>query len=158
MLPLDEAWYRRLLALAAVLGRVDQPAAPSWIGIAAVSAVTGASLGPSFSLVIIGGAVGSWLAARRWTDDEARLDYTLTGMAGGLGGAFTSPILGMFMVSELAPVPRHRYVATVIPQSSLRPSASVCTTPSRGGRSSVCTASRPTTSVSGTSLSRWSWV
>lgn len=97
-------------------GRVDHATAPSWLAIAAVSAVTSASLGPSFSLVIAGGALGSWLAARRWIDDEARLDYTLTGMAGGLGGAFTSPILGMFMVTELAPIPRQRYLAALIPQ------------------------------------------
>jgi H+/Cl- antiporter ClcA len=76
----------------------------------------GASLGPSFALVLIGGGLGSWIS-RRWSgSDDAREDYTLTGIAGGFGGAFTSPGLGAFIVTELAPTPRGRYVAAFIPQ------------------------------------------
>ncbi len=97
-------------------GEIDHGTAPRWILLAVLSAVTGASLGPSFALVVMGGAVGSWIAERRWAEGRADQAYTLTGIAGGLGAAFTSPILGAFMVSELAPTPRARYVAAIIPQ------------------------------------------
>ncbi len=97
-------------------GEIDHRTAPQWILLAVLSAVTGASLGPSFSLVVMGGAVGSWIAERRWAEGRADEAYTLTGIAGGFGAAFTSPILGAFMVSELAPTPRARYVAAIIPQ------------------------------------------
>ena len=95
---------------------VSYRTAPQWAIIAAVSAVAGASLGPSFALVVMGGGLGSWIAKRRWGAGEADQDFTLTGIAGGFGAAFTSPILGAFMVSELGPTPRNRYVASIIPQ------------------------------------------
>ena len=95
---------------------VDHRTAPQWVAIAAVSAIAGASLGPSFALVIMGGGLGSWIASRRWAEGGADPDYTLTGIAGGFGAAFTSPILGAFLVSELEPIPRQRYVASIIPQ------------------------------------------
>ncbi len=95
---------------------VDARTAPQWVAIAAVSAVAGASLGPSFALVVMGGGLGSWIANRRWAEGGADPDYTLTGIAGGFGAAFTSPVLGAFLVSELEPIPRQRYVASIIPQ------------------------------------------
>jgi H+/Cl- antiporter ClcA len=98
-------------------GKVDHEVAPSWVLLAAVSAVAGASLGPSFALVTLGGGLGSWIASRRWPGDEtARLDATMTGVSGGLGGAFTSPGLGTLLVSELAPTPRGRYIEAILPQ------------------------------------------
>jgi len=98
-------------------GRVDHRVAPSWIGVALVSAIAGASLGPSFALVIIGGGLASWVASRRWPGNEdARLDATTAGIAAGFGGAFTAPVLGAVIVSELEPIPRSRYVEAVIPQ------------------------------------------
>ncbi len=95
---------------------VDHTTAPQWVVIAAVSALAGASLGPSFALVVMGGGLGSWIASRRWAEGRADPDYTLTGIAGGFGAAFTSPILGAFLVSELEPLPRQRYVASMLPQ------------------------------------------
>jgi hypothetical protein len=38
-------------------GAVDHRVAPSWVGLAFVSAVAGASLGPSFALVMMGGGL-----------------------------------------------------------------------------------------------------
>jgi H+/Cl- antiporter ClcA len=64
----------------------------------------------------MGGGLGSWIAELRSGSDRADQDYTLTGIAGAFGGVFTSPVLGAFMVSELAPTPRKRYVASIIPQ------------------------------------------
>jgi len=96
--------------------QVDYRTVFKWVAIAAISAVAGASLGPSFALVIFGGGLGSWVAERRWAEGRADQDYTLTGIAGAFGAAFTSPILGAFLVSELGPTPRARYVASIIPQ------------------------------------------
>ncbi len=98
-------------------GKVDHRVATSWVGLAALSAVAGASLGPSFALVMMGGGLGSWIASRRWPDREvARLDATMAGVSGGLGGAFTSPGLGTLIVSELAPTPKDRYIQGILPQ------------------------------------------
>jgi H+/Cl- antiporter ClcA len=96
--------------------KIDHTTGPQWVAISAVSAVVGASLGPSFALVVMGGSLGSLIATRRWGGGKADPDYTLTGIAGGFGGAFTSPILGAFLVTELEPLPRERYVASIIPQ------------------------------------------
>lgn len=98
-------------------GKVDYKVAPSWVALALVSAVAGASLGPSFALVMMGGGLAAWVASRRWVGNEdARLYSTLAGIAGGFGGAFTSPMLGSLVVSELAPVPKQKYVDALLPQ------------------------------------------
>jgi H+/Cl- antiporter ClcA len=97
-------------------GEVDHATAPRWAAIAAVSAIAGASLGPSFALVVMGGGLGSWIASRRWAERQADQDYTLTGISGAFGAAFTSPILGAFLVSEIAPTRKERYVTAIIPQ------------------------------------------
>ena len=97
-------------------GKVDETTAPQWAAIAAVSAIAGASLGPSFALIVMGGGLGSWIARRRWAEGRADQDYTLTGVSGAFGAAFTSPILGAFLVSEISPTRKERYVATMIPQ------------------------------------------
>jgi len=95
---------------------VDHRTAPQWVAISAVSAVVGASLGPSFALVLMGGGLGSWIVSRRWAESDAAEEYTLTGIAGGFGAAFTSPVLGAFLVSELAPTPKQRYASSIMPQ------------------------------------------
>ena len=92
------------------------PNAAKWLAVSTVSLLVGASLGPSFAFIIGGGAFGQWAANRWWPEREFDSDYVLTGMAGGLGGAFTAPILGAFFVSELGPTPKQRYVAAIIPQ------------------------------------------
>ncbi len=98
-------------------GTVDHRVAPRWVVLALVSAVAGASLGPSFALVMMGGGLASWIASRRWSGNEdARLEATMAGIAGGFGGAFTSPLLGTILVTELAPTPRPKYVEAILPQ------------------------------------------
>jgi H+/Cl- antiporter ClcA len=98
-------------------GEVDHRVAPSWVALAAVSAIAGASLGPSFALVMMGGGLASWIASRIWRDDtDIRLTATTTGIAGGFGGVFTSPGLGTLIVSELAPTRKERYIESLLPQ------------------------------------------
>src|SRR5664279_454739 len=74
-------------------------------GIAAVSAVSlmgGASLGPEKALGSIGGGAGSWLAARRRLTTEDSQVTTLCGFAGAYGGLFSSPVIVVMMILELA--------------------------------------------------------
>jgi H+/Cl- antiporter ClcA len=64
---------------------VDPASAPRLVAVSVVSLISGASLGPSFGLVVMGGGLGSWVASRFAGDeetDEAKQEYTLTGMTG----------------------------------------------------------------------------
>lgn len=86
--------------------------------ISTVSIITGASLGPSFALVLMGGGLGSWMVTRlrEKGNEEAKQEYTLTGMAGALGAAFSSPLFGTVLASELSPTSKRNYVAAFIPE------------------------------------------
>jgi H+/Cl- antiporter ClcA len=98
-------------------GIVDHRVAPSWVALAFVSAAAGASLGPSFALVIMGGGLASWISSRRWHGNEdARLEATIAGIAGVFGGAFTAPVVAPVLVTELAPTAKPRYVESILPQ------------------------------------------
>jgi H+/Cl- antiporter ClcA len=98
-------------------GWVDPSSALSLFTISAVSLFVGASLGPSFGIVVSGGGLGAWLVSRSSSDEaEAKHEYTLTGMAGGLGAVFSAPLFAAVMASELSPTPKTNYVAAFIPQ------------------------------------------
>jgi H+/Cl- antiporter ClcA len=85
--------------------------------ISAVSLFVGASLGPSFGIVVSSGGLGAWISKRlSITDTEAKHEYTLLGMAGGLGAIFSGPLFSAVMASELSPIPKRRYVAAFIPE------------------------------------------
>ena len=97
--------------------RVDAELAPKLAIISVVSLVVGASLGPSFAIIVAGGGMGSWLEQRRQHNEpEAQGQYTLTGMSGAFGGVFTSPLFASIMVGELSPTEKKNYVAAFIPQ------------------------------------------
>jgi len=88
-----------------------------WVAISTISLMVGASLGPSFALIVMGGSFGSWLVGRlRLTAEEAKQEYTLTGMSGGLGAAFSAPLFATVMTSELSPTSKRNYVAGFIPE------------------------------------------
>jgi H+/Cl- antiporter ClcA len=97
---------------------VDPASAPYLVIISTVSIITGASLGPSFALVLMGGGFGSWIVTRLGdkNNEEAKQEYTLTGMASGLGAAFSSPLFGTVLASELSPTSKRNYVAAFIPE------------------------------------------
>ncbi len=88
-----------------------------WVVISALSLVVGASLGPFFGLAVMGGGLGSWLAKKVEKPDEAeaRQEYTLTGMAGTMGSAFTSPLFAGVLASELSPTEKRHYLTAFIP-------------------------------------------
>jgi H+/Cl- antiporter ClcA len=96
---------------------VEPSVALPWVVISAISLIAGASLGPFFGLVIMGGGLGSWLSTRleKNSEGEARQEYALTGMAGAMGAAFTSPLFAAILSSELSPTEKRNYVAAFIP-------------------------------------------
>jgi H+/Cl- antiporter ClcA len=74
-------------------------------GIAAVSTVSligGASLGPEKALGAMGGGAGSWLAQRRALGKEDSQVNTLAGFAGAYGGLFSSTLIGVLLILEVA--------------------------------------------------------
>ena len=98
-------------------GWVDPSSALSLFVISTISLFVGASLGPSFAIIVAGGGIGAWLADRSSiTQVEARSEYALTGMAGGLGAIFSAPLFASIMASELSPTPKRDYVTAFIPQ------------------------------------------
>lgn len=98
-------------------GWVDPASALSLVAISAISLFVGASLGPSFGIVVSGGGFGAWLTKRlAISDAEAKHEYSLTGMAGGLGAVFSAPLFAAIMGGELSATPKRKYVAAFIPQ------------------------------------------
>ena len=98
-------------------GWVDPSSALSLFAISAISLFVGASLGPSFGIVVSGGGLGAWFVTRSAkAETEAKHEYTLAGMAGGLGAVFSAPLFASVMASELSPTPKTSYVAAFIPQ------------------------------------------
>jgi H+/Cl- antiporter ClcA len=74
-------------------------------GIAAVSAVSligGASLGPEKALGTMGGGAGSWIAARRGLGQEDSQVNTLAGFAAAYGGLFSSTVIVVMLILEVA--------------------------------------------------------
>lgn len=98
-------------------GWVEPSSAFALVAISAVSLIVGASLGPSFGVIVSGGGFAAWVASR-WPDaDEGERKATsLTGMAAGLGAIFSAPLFAAVMASELSPTPKRAYVAAFVPQ------------------------------------------
>ena len=74
-------------------------------GVAAVSAVSligGASLGPEKALGTMGGGAGSWIARRRGLSEEDSQVNTLAGFAGAYGGLFSSTVIVVMLILEVA--------------------------------------------------------
>lgn len=98
-------------------GWVDPSSALALFVISTVSLFVGASLGPSFAIIVAGGAIGGWLANRSSVqEEEARHEQALTGMAGGLGAIFSAPLFASIMASELSPTSKKDCVTAFIPQ------------------------------------------
>lgn len=79
---------------------------PKLVIISVISLVFGASLGPSYGIVLLGGGIGSWLFHKlkiAHNNKEIEREYTRTGMAGSLGSVFSDPLLGTLFTMELSP-------------------------------------------------------
>lgn len=100
-------------------GWVDPETALQLVLISAISLMVGASLGPSFGIIVSAGGFATWLISRRHdTSDEERQEHALVGMAGGLGAVFSAPLFASVMTSELSPTSKRDYVTAFIPQFS----------------------------------------
>ena len=75
---------------------------PGIVAVSAVSLMGGASLGPEQALGTIGGGAGSWLSARRGVDEEDSKLNTLSGFAGAYGGLFSSTVIVVMLLMEVA--------------------------------------------------------
>jgi len=81
---------------------VDTRLVPGIAVVSAVSLMGGASLGPEKALGAIGGGAGTWLSKRRQlSTDDAQVN-TLAGFAGAYSGLFSSPVIIVMMILEVA--------------------------------------------------------
>lgn len=82
--------------------RVEPRLVPAIVAVSAVSLIGGASLGPEKALGSMGGGMGSWLARRRNLSPEEAKVNTLAGFAGAYGGLFSSTVIVVLLILEVA--------------------------------------------------------
>lgn len=92
--------------------QVDPVRVPSVIAVSAVSLIGGASLGPEVALGQIGGGTAGWIAKLRRLGSDDSKSLSLSGMAGAFGGLFSSPLVAMALVIEVAQPARRRFERT----------------------------------------------
>lgn len=85
---------------------------PSIVTVSAISLLGGASVGPEVALGQMGGGAGELLGRRRQLEPDEAKPLTLGGMAGSFGGLFSSPLMAIVLVMEVARVPRRRFQRT----------------------------------------------
>ncbi len=95
---------------------------PRLVLISIISLVFGASLGPSYGIVMLGGGFGSFIFGRmkralkiQDPTKEIEREYTRAGMASSLGSVFSDPLLGTLFTNELSPSKKNQ-LASSIPQ------------------------------------------
>jgi H+/Cl- antiporter ClcA len=81
---------------------VDPRLVPSIVAVSAVSLIGGASLGPEEALGAMGGGAGGWSAKRGGLDADDQSVSTLTGFGGAYGGLFSSTVIVVMMILEIA--------------------------------------------------------
>jgi H+/Cl- antiporter ClcA len=81
---------------------VDAALVPGIVAVSAVSLIGGASLGPEQALGAMGGGVAEWIARRKDLDEEDTESNVLNGFAGAYGGLFSSTIIVVMMILEVA--------------------------------------------------------
>lgn len=88
---------------------VERRQVPSIVAVSAVSLIGGASLGPEVALGQMGAGSAELIAAQRDLEEDQTKSLTLSGMAGAFGGLFSSPLLAMILVLEIARPAWERY-------------------------------------------------
>ena len=81
---------------------VDPGLVPGMAAVSVVSLIGGASLGPEKALGAMGGGAGSWIAQRRALSKEDSQVNTLAGFAGAYGGLFSSTVIVVLLILEVA--------------------------------------------------------
>jgi H+/Cl- antiporter ClcA len=96
---------------------VEPSTALPLILVAVLSIIFGASLGPSFGIVMLGGAFASWLVTKIGPnyDKEEQKEFARAGMTGSLGSVFGAPIIATLLTIELSPS-KKPYMVTVLPR------------------------------------------
>lgn len=90
-------------------GHVDVGIVPGLVAVSTVSLVGGASLGPEKALGSMGGGAGSWIARRRGLGPEDAKVNTLAGFGGAYGGLFSSTVIVVLLILEVARPGGHRF-------------------------------------------------
>jgi len=94
--------------------RFDLGLVPRTVAVSAVSLIGGASVGPEKMLASMGGGAGSWLARRRGLGKEDLQVNTLAGIAGIFGGLFSSPVIVVLLILEIARPGGQRFSKTLV--------------------------------------------
>jgi H+/Cl- antiporter ClcA len=81
---------------------VDVRLVPGVVAVSAASLIGGASLGPEQALGSMGGGAATWVSRRRGLDVEDTQANTLAGFAGAYGGLFSSPVIVVMLIVEVA--------------------------------------------------------
>jgi H+/Cl- antiporter ClcA len=95
-------------------GHVDLRSVPGTVAVSAVSLIGGASLGPEQALGSMGGGAAEWVSRRRGLNDEDDQVNTLTGFAGAYGGLFSSTVIVVMLILELAHPSGQRMAKTLV--------------------------------------------
>lgn len=95
-------------------GHVDLRSVPGIVAVSAVSLMGGASLGPEQALGSMGGGAGEWVSRRRGLDDEDVGVNTLAGFAGAYGGLFSSTVIVVMLIMEVARPGGQRMAKTLV--------------------------------------------
>jgi H+/Cl- antiporter ClcA len=83
-------------------GHVEPGVVPRVVVVSAASLISGASLGPEKALGCVGGGLGSWISQRRGLSAADATANTLDGFAGAYGGLFSSTVIVVMMIMEVA--------------------------------------------------------
>src|SRR4051812_20420965 len=94
--------------------RVDPRLIPGVVMVSAASLVGGASLGPEKALGTIGGGAGDWISRRRRLSPEDTGVNTLAGFGGAYGGLFSSTVIVVMMIMEVARPGGRRFVKSLV--------------------------------------------
>jgi H+/Cl- antiporter ClcA len=81
---------------------VEPGLVPGIVVVSAVSLIGGASLGPEQALGSMGGGAGTWMARRQGLDTEDGDANVLNGFAGAYGGLFSSTVIVVMLILEVA--------------------------------------------------------
>ena len=94
--------------------RVDPGPVPAIVAISAVSLIGGASLGPEKALGSVGGGLGTWMSQRRRLDQDDSKTTALAGFGGAYGGLFSSTVIVVMMIMEIARPGGHRFTRALV--------------------------------------------
>ena len=95
---------------------VDTALVPGIAAVSLVSLIGGASLGPEKALGSMGGGMGWWLAKRRRLEEEDGHVNTLAGFAGAYGGLFSSTVVVVMLIMEVARPGGRRFIKALTAQ------------------------------------------